>query len=67
MNKTTTGAGTIFVLLLQLSFIILKLCNVITWSWVFVLMPLIVLASVWTILLAILVISLIVENCTDDE
>lgn len=59
MNKTTTGAGTIFVLLLQLAFIILKLCNVITWSWVFVLMPLIVLACVWTILLVILVISLI--------
>lgn len=59
MNKTTTGAGTIFALLLQLAFIILKLCNVITWSWVFVLMPLIVLACVWTILLVILVISLI--------
>ena len=42
MNKTTTGAGTIFTILLQIAFIILKLCNVITWSWVFVLMPLIV-------------------------
>lgn len=62
MNKTTTGAGTIFVLLLQLAFIILKLCNVITWSWVLVLMPLIVLACVWTILLAILVISLIIGD-----
>ena len=60
MNKTTTGAGTIFVLLLQLAFIILKLCNVIAWSWVLVLMPLIVLACVWVILLAILVISLII-------
>ena len=62
MNKTTTGAGTIFVILLQLAFIILKLCNVITWSWVFVLMPLIVLAGVWVILLAILVISLIIGD-----
>ena len=62
MNKTTTGAGTIFVILLQLAFIILKLCNVITWSWVFVLMPLIVLACVWVILLAILVISLIIGD-----
>ena len=60
MNKTTTGAGTIFVILLQIAFIILKLCNVITWSWVFVLMPIIVLAGVWVILLAILVISLII-------
>ena len=42
MNKTTTGGGITFVSLLQLVFIVLKLCNVITWSWVFVLMPLIV-------------------------
>ena len=62
MNKTTTGAGTIFVILLQLAFIILKLCNVITWSWVLVMMPLIVLACVWTILLAILVVSLIIGD-----
>lgn len=58
MNKNTAGAGTTFVILLQLAFIILKLCNVITWSWVFVLMPLIVYAGVWFILLIILVISL---------
>lgn len=57
-NKITSGLGTTFVLLLQLAFIILKLCNVITWSWVFVLMPLIVLSCVWFILLIILVISL---------
>lgn len=57
-NKITAGLGTTFVLLLQLAFIILKLCNVITWSWVFVLMPLIVLSCVWFILLIILVISL---------
>ena len=65
-NRTTLGAGTIFVILLQLAFIVLKLCNVITWSWVFVLMPLIVLACVWTILLAILVISLIVGSMDND-
>ena len=62
MNKTTTGAGTIFVILLQIAFIILKLCNVITWNWVLVLMPLIVLTGVWLILLAILVISLIIGD-----
>lgn len=57
-NKTTSGIGTTFVLLLQLAFIILKLCNVITWSWLFVMMPLIVLSCIWFILLIILVISL---------
>ena len=57
-NKITAGAGTTFVILLQLAFIILKLCNVITWSWVLVLMPLIVYVCVWFILLIILVIAL---------
>lgn len=59
MNKNTAGAGTTFVILLQLAFIILKLCNVIAWSWVLVFMPLIVHTGVWFILLIIfLVISL---------
>ena len=67
MNKTTAGAGTIFVVLLQLAFIILKLCNVITWEWVFVLMPLIVYTGIWLILLIILVISLIVGIWINDR
>ena len=61
MNKKTAGAGGgfTFVMLLQLAFIILKLCNVITWSWVLVLMPLIVsavLAFVGLVCLVILII-----------
>ena len=62
MNKTRTGAGTIFVVLLQLVFIILKLCNVIAWSWVFVLMPLIVYTGVCLIWLIILFILSIVAG-----
>lgn len=34
-NKNTIG----FIGLLQIAFIILKLCNVITWSWFWVLSP----------------------------
>ena len=34
-----SGLG--FIDLLQIAFIVLKLCNVIDWSWVYVLMPLI--------------------------
>ena len=58
MNKKTTGAsvGCTFVMMLQLAFIILKLCNVITWSWVLVLMPLLVSAVLAFIgLLALLI------------
>ena len=60
MNKKTTGAGTIFIILLQLAFIILKLCNVITWRWALVLMPLIVWAGVAIILIVVFVILMLV-------
>ena len=59
MNKTTAGAGTIFMILLQIAFIILKLCDVITWSWVFVLMPLIVSSVLGFIALVCLVVLII--------
>ena len=59
MNKTTAGAGTIFMILLQIAFIILKLCNVITWSWVLVLMPMLVSAGLAFIALVALVILII--------
>ena len=39
-NKSSaTGGGISFASLLTLAFIILKLCNVITWSWWWVLSP----------------------------
>jgi len=39
-NKSTGGGGIGFFGLLLIVFITLKLCGVITWSWVMVLMPL---------------------------
>ena len=62
MNKTTAGAGTIFMILLQIAFIILKLCNVITWSWVLVLMPMLVSAVLAFIALVAIVILIIWGN-----
>ena len=61
MNNKTTGAGVgvTFGMLLQLTFIILKLCNVITWNWVLVLMPLIVSAVLALVALVCLVILII--------
>ena len=68
MNNKTTGAGVgvTFGMLLQLTFIILKLCNVITWNWVLVLMPLIVSAVLAFVALVCLVI-LIIWGDADDE
>ena len=59
-NKTTSGGGITFVSLLQLVFIVLKLCGVVTWSWVFVLMPLIVATGITIILFAVLAILMLV-------
>lgn len=54
----TASAGTGFFGLLTLAFIILKLCNVIRWSWVWVLSPL------WVpVVLFILIVILFVWIC----
>jgi len=39
-NKNNTRISTGFCELLTITFIVLKLCNVIAWSWVWVLSPL---------------------------
>ena len=64
MNKKTTGSGVgfTFVMSLQLAFIILKLCDVITWNWVLVLMPLIVSAVLAFVALVCLVILIILGD-----
>ena len=61
MNKKTAGAGVgvTFGMLLQLAFIILKLCNVITWNWVLVLMPMLISSVLAFIALVALVILII--------
>ena len=41
-NKTEIHGGIGFCGLLTIAFIILKLCNVITWSWFWVLSPIII-------------------------
>lgn len=47
-NKSTIG----FIGLLQIAFIILKLCNVITWSWFWVLSP------IWLEVLVVIIVVL---------
>ena len=39
-NNNNTSGGIGFCGLLTVAFVVLKLCNVITWSWVWVLAPL---------------------------
>lgn len=59
-TKTIIGGNMTIVSLLQIVFIVLKLCKVITWNWVFVLMPLIVVGGIALILLLIALITFII-------
>ena len=59
-TKTIIGGNMTIASLLQIVFIVLKLCKVIDWQWVFVLMPLIVVGGIALILLLIALIIFII-------
>jgi Flp pilus assembly protein TadB len=63
MNNTNNTSGGIgFTGLLTIVFIILKLCGVISWSWLWVLSPL------WiSVIIAILIIVIYIAYLTHDE
>ena len=56
MNK---AGGISFLGLLQVAFIVLKLCNVITWSWGIVLIPLWISLSITGLWLILMLLGLI--------
>lgn len=59
-NGTAARGGVGFVGLLQLVFIVLKLCNVINWSWWAVLLPAIISVGLFVVvILAIIIIALL--------
>ena len=65
-NKTIISGNINFMTLLQITFIVLKLCKVITWKWVFVLMPLIIEGGLIIILLLFALIAFIIGVIKDD-
>ena len=66
-NKTVISGNINFMTLLQITFIVLKLCKVITWKWVFVLMPLIIECGLIIILLLFALIAFIIGAVNDDK
>lgn len=54
VSAAGVGSGT----LLQLAFIVLKLCKVINWKWVWVLSPMWIGAGVALILIALLIVAI---------
>ena len=65
-NGTIINGNITFITLLQITFIVLKLCKVITWKWVFVLMPLIIEGGLTIILLLLALILFIIGVIKDD-
>lgn len=53
-NSSTTSAGIGFCGLLTIAFIVLKLLNVITWSWIWVLAPIWIPTIFWIIVVVII-------------
>lgn len=64
-NMTNGGVG--FVGLLQLVFIVLKLCGVIAWSWWLVMLPLIIEAGFVVVVLFVGLIVIFYENAKKQE
>lgn len=58
-NKTYNKNGVGFCGLLTIAFVVLKLCGVINWSWVWVLAPLWIS---WSIALVLVIIAIIIKN-----
>ena len=65
-NGTVFSGNITFITLLQITFIVLKLCKVTTWKWVFVLMPLIIEGGLIIILLLFALITFIIGVIKDE-
>ena len=61
-KKINVNKSTSFVSLLTLAFIVLKLCNVITWSWFWVLSPMIFSVGLVVVLAILILILTLIEN-----
>ena len=66
-NRTIISGNINFTTLLQITFIVLKLCKVIAWKWVFVLMPLIIEGGLIIISLLFALIIFIIGCIKDDK
>lgn len=64
MKERTTETKYVisFVSLLQLAFIILKLCNVINWNWVLVMLPFIISGGIWLLFFIIGLVIILLLN-----
>lgn len=64
-SNGTAGGGLGLSGVLLVVFIVLKLCKVITWSWVWVLSPLWISLIIWGVILLVWVITLLIIKKLD--
>ena len=63
-NRTETKSGIGFTGLLTIAFIVLKLCGVINWAWVWVLSPLWISLGLFVLIfVSVLIVALAKRNC----
>ena len=62
MENKGSGAGIGFFGLLQICFIVLKLCGVIDWAWWLVLLP----VEIWVAIMLLLLLSVFILKIVDD-
>lgn len=55
-SNSRMGCGSLLAVLLTVVFVTLKLCNVITWSWWWVVSPVWIYAAIWLLLVIIVAI-----------
>lgn len=55
-SNSRMGCGSLLAVLLTVVFVTLKLCNVITWSWWWVISPVWIYATIWLLLVIIVAI-----------
>lgn len=66
-SNGTAGGGLGLSGVLLVVFIVLKLCKVITWSWVWVLSPLWISLVIWGVIVLIWVITLLIIKKLDKQ
>ena len=52
-EKKGMGCGTLLAVLLTVAFVVLRLCNVIDWSWWWVVSPVWIYAILWVVLIIV--------------
>lgn len=55
-SSSRMGCGSLLAVLLTVVFVTLKLCNVISWSWWWVISPVWIYAAIWLLLIIIVAI-----------